>query len=112
MTFFVEVTDTVDESKVYDNRKSPARQHCWLHQDEPYPIKFRLAVDEAKGPLKPGPYLLWGAPFTASEYGFNFRNNEIVLLPLQEGLDRLKAAVADKAKAAGDFDPLPGKPKG
>jgi hypothetical protein len=94
MTIYVEITDEpVTPGGVYTaegiSKIRPARQNAYLHQGAAYPVPFNVAVDDATGPLRPGRYLLSGAPFVPGQYGLDWRSTRLKLVPLEEAVAQL-----------------------
>lgn len=62
-----------------------AKQKCYLHSGNRYPVGFKQRVDDASGPHRPGFYLLAGDVFKPGEYdGLKFNDRQLQLVPLAQ----------------------------
>lgn len=94
---FVEVDDEpIIPATTYTNngtpRLVPAKQRCYLWGGKKYPVEFTVVVDDAKGPLRPGKYLLGGPVFSPGQYGLEFRGKALELIPAEEALKALTSS--------------------
>jgi hypothetical protein len=72
-------------------RSIPAKQKCYLHQGERYPLAFELPVDDVAGPRKPGRYLLGGSCFElkGNQAGYvrmNFNDRGLRLIAVEDAV--------------------------
>lgn len=86
----IEITpEPIEPGATYEGRTSPSKQHAYLHQDQHYPMPFKLNVDDNAGPHKPGFYMLAGKCFQPGQYGLDFRGKQIRLIPMADAVAAL-----------------------
>jgi len=99
---FVEVSDEgLDVIKWNDKNtgapRSLSKQKMYLHGGGKYPVPFEGDVDDIKGPLRPGFYLIGGDCFGIvakgnkgfTGLGFNARNLDLV--PVEDAIKEITA---------------------
>jgi hypothetical protein len=92
------------DAKTGAARTIPAKQKCYLHQGERYPLAFELPVDDVAGPRRPGRYLLGGACFelkgnTAGYVRMSFSDRGLRLIAVEEAVAYLSGKPAVRAAA-------------
>jgi hypothetical protein len=91
MLAYVEITsDEIDfrEGRNDNGYWSVRRQKAFMHQGEPYPTPFEVALEEKQQPYNPGKYVLAGGSFRLGKYGLELGRN-VKLLPVSDALAKL-----------------------
>lgn len=67
----------------------PPKQKAYFHNASHYPIGGEVAVQDALGPYRPGFYLIAGPCLKAGQYGVDFLDREVILVPIADAIKDL-----------------------
>lgn len=103
---FIEISDEPIEpgiswtdKKTGQPKTGPAKQRAYLHGGGMYPLPFKIPVDDAGGPHRPGRYMFAGECFKVGDFdGLDFLDRRYKIIPLDEAIRELTGGDAKGGK--------------
>lgn len=82
------------------SRLGNAQQKAYLHHGAGYPLPFKIRLPHDQAPPQPGFYSLGGDAFKIGQYGLDFDDRNIELVPIADAVAFAQSFTDKKLKAA------------